>query len=154
MENEGKERDEVRLGLGFKVLAMEGGAGVAAESTKTLQELAIDGQQHLETVVEVAHHILLTLNQVLCSPSFWVAPSSQPAPPSAVTAAGEAAGVGSAVTVVGDGGAVGRERGVEVEAELAALDATRLRYKVATAALRATVAAIAKAPQVGPPLEV
>ena len=120
-------------------------------STKNLQELAIDGQKQLETVVEVAHQILLTLNQVLCSPSFWVAPSSQPAAASAVTAAGESTGVGSALTVAGDGGPAGRDRGVEVEAELAALDATRLRYKVATAALRATVAAIAKAPQVGIP---
>jgi len=105
----------------------------APSTPKTLVELSVDGQKQLDTVVEAAHDILLSLNRALCSPSFWVAPSLQPG--HAAAEAGEAAN--------------GDEKGADSSAEgLAALDATRVRYKAATGALRATVAAIVKQTQV------
>jgi hypothetical protein len=116
---------------------------VSPSTAKTLQELAADGKKQLETVVEIAHQILLSLNEALCSPSFWVAPSSS-------HLALESSSVSSnSLTAVSDPAAgAGRDSGGEGEAGLAALDATSLRYKVATAALRATVASILNTPQV------
>jgi hypothetical protein len=116
---------------------------VSPSTSKTLQELAADGKKQLETVVEIAHQILLSLNEALCSPSFWVAPSSS-------HLALESSSVSSnSVTAVSDPAAgAGRDSGGEGEAGLAALEATSLRYKVATAALRATVASILNTPQV------
>ncbi|CAM6009548.1 unnamed protein product [Sphagnum balticum] len=115
---------------------------VSPSTAKTLQELAADGKKQLETVVEIAHQILLSLNEALCSPSFWVAPSSS-------HLALESSSVSSnSLTAVSDPAAgAGRDSGGEGEAGLAALDATSLRYKVATAALRATVASILNTPQ-------
>ncbi|CAK9882928.1 unnamed protein product [Sphagnum jensenii] len=115
---------------------------VSPSTSKTLQELAADGKKQLETVVEIAHQILLSLNEALCSPSFWVAPSSS-------HLALESSSVSSnSLTAVSDPAAgAGRDSGGEGEAGLAALEATSLRYKVATAALRATVASILNTPQ-------
>ncbi|CAM6036933.1 unnamed protein product [Sphagnum compactum] len=115
---------------------------VSPSTAKTLQELAADGKKQLETVVEIAHQILLSLNEALCSPSFWVAPSSS-------HLALESSSVSSnSLTAVPDPAVgAGRDSGGEGEAGLAALEATSLRYKVATAALRATVASILNTPQ-------
>ncbi len=129
-----------------RLQAMEGDTlhqQVSPSTAKTLQELAADGKKQLETVVEIAHQILLSLNEALCSPSFWVAPSSS-------HLALESSSVSSnSLTAVSDPAAgAGRDSGGEGEAGLAALEATSLRYKVATAALRATVASILNTPQV------
>lgn len=123
------------------------------QPSRSTQELAVDGQKQLEAVVEAAHDILLTLNRALCSPSFWVAPSSQPALAQEINAnananANAASGGSDGGLGVGDGAAAGKEKGADDGEGLAALDATRVRYKNATAALRATVAAIVKAAQV------
>lgn len=123
------------------------------QPSRSTQELAEDGQKQLEAVVEAAHDILLTLNRALCSPSFWVAPSSQPALAQEINAnananANAASGGSDGGLGLGDGAAAGKEKGADDGEGLAALDATRVRYKNATAALRATVAAIVKAAQV------
>lgn len=121
------------------------------QPSRSTQELAEDGQKQLEAVVEAAHDILLTLNRALCSPSFWVAPSSQPALAQEINAnanATAASGGSDGGLGLGDGAAAGKEKGADDGEGLAALDATRVRYKNATAALRATVAAIVKAAQV------
>ena len=117
---------------------------------KTLVDLAADGQKQLDTVVEAAHDILLSLNRALCSPSFWVAPSLQAGANHAggAEAPGEAAS-GSAGANAGASGERESGAGVSEKASdsgegLAALDSTRVRYKAATGALRATVAAIVK----------
>jgi len=124
---------------------------LSLSTPKTLVELAVDGQKQLDTVVEAAHDILLSLNRALCSPNFWVAPSLQAG--NAATSAGTASAASVAVTGGGGGGEAGEtgseEKGSDSSAEgLAALDATRVRYKAATGALRATVAAIQKQTQV------
>lgn len=121
------------------------------QPSRSTKELAEDGQKQLEAVVEAAHDILLTLNRALCSPSFWVAPSSQPALAQEINAnanANAASGASDGGLGLGDGAAAGKEKGADDGEGLAALDATRVRYKNATAALRATVAAIVKAAQV------
>jgi len=122
------------------------------QPSRSTQELAEDGQKQLEAVVEAAHDILLTLNRALCSPSFWVAPSSQPALAQEINPnanANAASGGSDGGLGLGDGAAAGKEKGADDGEGLAALDATRVRYKNATAALRATVAAIVKAAQEG-----
>lgn len=118
------------------------------QPSRSTQELAEDGQKQLEAVVEAAHDILLTFNRALCSPSFWVAPSSQPALAQESNANANANAASGGSDGLGDGAAAGKEKGADDGEGLAALDATRFRYKNATAALRATVAAIVKAAQV------
>lgn len=121
------------------------------QPSRSTQELAEDGQKQLEAVVEAAHDILLTLNRALCSPSFWVAPSAQPALAQGTNAtanAHAASGGSDGGLGLGDGAAAGKEKGPDDGEGLAALHATRVRYTNATAALRATVSAIVKAAQV------
>ncbi|KAG0584930.1 hypothetical protein KC19_3G244500 [Ceratodon purpureus] len=127
---------------GEVALQQQGQPAAQPTTPKTLVELAEEGQKHLDTVVEAAHDILLSLNRALCSPSFWVAPSLQnqnhaaggPDPPPDA-AAGATAGAERES---------GSDKGSDSGEGLAALDATRVRYKAATGALRATVAAIVK----------
>lgn len=40
-------------------------------SPKTIQELAVEGQKHLEDTIEAAHQILSAMNDELCNPSLW-----------------------------------------------------------------------------------
>ncbi|KAH9298805.1 hypothetical protein KI387_030487, partial [Taxus chinensis] len=41
------------------------------------EELAVEGQKHLEATVEAAHEILASMNQELCNPSLWIPPTSR-----------------------------------------------------------------------------
>ncbi|KAJ8561149.1 hypothetical protein K7X08_027339 [Anisodus acutangulus] len=38
---------------------------------KSIQELAVEGQKHLEDTIEAAHQILSAMNDELCNPSLW-----------------------------------------------------------------------------------
>lgn len=126
----------------MEVAPAAGEAQAAPATPKTLVELAIDGQKQLDAVVEAAHDILLSLNRGLCSPSFWVAPSLQPSANGAPTDPPTTEAAAASET----------EKGASPDSAegLAALDATRVRYKAATSALRATVTAIVKQMQVRP----
>ncbi|XP_068667148.1 mediator of RNA polymerase II transcription subunit 30 [Aristolochia californica] len=84
---------------------------------KTSQELAAEGQKHLEDTVEAAFQILSSMNDELCNPALWSASQSSN---------GEDAPDSSHHMEMGGG----------------ALDEARLRYKSAVASLRAVLAAI------------
>ncbi|MCL7048751.1 hypothetical protein MKW94_021873 [Papaver nudicaule] len=38
---------------------------------KSVQELAVEGQKHLEDTIEAAFHILSSMNDELCNPALW-----------------------------------------------------------------------------------
>ncbi|XP_039163401.1 mediator of RNA polymerase II transcription subunit 30 [Eucalyptus grandis] len=117
----------------------------AAGSPKSTQELAVEGQKHLEDTIESAFHILSSMNDELCNPALW----SSSAPSSAAAAAPSAAPASNGPLLLngdsssdsshhldfaGPGGGGGGGGG--------ALDEARLRYKSSVASLRAVLTAI------------
>ncbi|KAL5216068.1 hypothetical protein ABZP36_007469 [Zizania latifolia] len=124
---------------------------MASAAARRRQEMAADGQRHLEETIAAAFQILSSMNDELCNPALWS--SSSPAagggggggqhhnhhhagPPlpllhSADSDASDAAGGGVGIGP-GSGGS---------------LDEARHRYKVAVAALRASIAAVSSCAQ-------
>ncbi|KAM0870083.1 hypothetical protein ACQ4PT_023330 [Festuca glaucescens] len=118
---------------------------MASAAARRRQELAAEGQRHLEETIAAAFQILSSMNDELCNPALWsssataaaaTAISQQPhqhhAPPpplhSADSEASDAVGGGAG----GSGGS---------------LDEARHRYKIAVAALRASIAAVSPCTQ-------
>ncbi|PWA53740.1 hypothetical protein CTI12_AA360500 [Artemisia annua] len=98
------------------------------ESSKSTQELAMEGQKHLENTIESAFQILNSMNHELCNPNLWSPPN-----PNTIT----------------NGNGV-HTNGVDSDSnnhhsEISgggALDEARLRYKASVAALRSVLVAI------------
>ncbi|KAL6874399.1 hypothetical protein ACP4OV_013419 [Aristida adscensionis] len=119
---------------------------MASEATRRRQELAAEGQRHLEETIAAAFQILASMNDELCNPALWssassAGPQSQQAhhhaaaPPLAHSAdsdAADAAAGGAAGGTPGSGGS---------------LDEARHRYKSAVSALRASIAAVSSCAQ-------
>ncbi|XP_030458349.1 mediator of RNA polymerase II transcription subunit 30 [Syzygium oleosum] len=106
-----------------------------AASPKSTQELAVEGQKHLEDTIESAFHILSSMNDELCNPSLWSAPAPSSASASASNGPlllnGDSSSDSSHhLDFAGSGGGGG------------ALDEARLRYKSSVASLRTILAAI------------
>ncbi|CAL5017341.1 unnamed protein product [Urochloa decumbens] len=119
---------------------------MASEAARRQQELAAEGQRHLEETIGAAFQILVSMNDELCNAGLWSS-SSVSAAAAAVAAAGphhqhsatppppphsadsDAADAGGAP---GPGGS---------------LDEARHRYKSAVAALRASIAAVSSCAQ-------
>ncbi|BBN04174.1 hypothetical protein MPTK1_3g02360 [Marchantia polymorpha subsp. ruderalis] len=97
---------------------------MSMEIGESMQELAAEGQKHLEGTVDAAHDILASLNEVLCNPVLW----AQPVPESSSSSK--------------PGGAPPQQ-----EQGWLALETGRLRYKSTTAALRASINNIFNKPQ-------
>ncbi|GLJ47886.1 hypothetical protein SUGI_1011190 [Cryptomeria japonica] len=55
---------------------------VGNNKQKRSEELAVEGQRHLEGTVEAAHQILASMNQELCNPSLWIPPTTRDHDPS------------------------------------------------------------------------
>ncbi|XP_062185478.1 mediator of RNA polymerase II transcription subunit 30-like [Phragmites australis] len=122
---------------------------MASEAARRRQELAAEGQRHLEETIAAAFQILASMNDELCNPALWSSSSSASTaagsqvqhpshhaaatPPlhSADSDAADAAG-GGAGPAPGSGGS---------------LDEARHRYKSAVAALRASIAAVSSCAQ-------
>ncbi|KAJ9140155.1 hypothetical protein P3X46_030835 [Hevea brasiliensis] len=120
---------------------------------KTTQELAIEGQKHLEETIQAAYQILSSMNDELCNPTLWSTGSTAigtTTTASPITAANNIPSLSQNGLVANgdtasdgvhhlDGGAaavggVGTSNG--------ALDEARFRYKNSVAALREVLAAI------------
>ncbi|XP_019154787.1 PREDICTED: mediator of RNA polymerase II transcription subunit 30 [Ipomoea nil] len=107
------------------------------EKTKTIQELAIEGQKHLEETIEAAYEILSAMNDELCNPTLWsTTPSSAAAPASAILSNGHHA----SGEVSSDSSSSSSTHHFDVGG--GALDESRLRYKSSVAALRTVLTAI------------
>nr|GEW80002.1 mediator of RNA polymerase II transcription subunit 30 [Tanacetum cinerariifolium] len=93
------------------------------ESSKSTQELAMEGQKHLEDTIESAFQILSSMNHELCNPNLWSpSPSTSNNGVHLHTNGGD-----SHHSEISGGGA---------------LDEARLRYKASVAALRSVLVAI------------
>ncbi|KAH0647135.1 hypothetical protein KY290_033135 [Solanum tuberosum] len=116
-------------------------------SLKTIQELAVEGQKHLEDTIEAAHQILSAMNDELCNPSLWSTLN---------TAASSAAGGGVGASAVLSNGQQHHTNG-DISSDTSssssasaqhldigggALDESRLRYKSSIASLRSVLTAI------------
>uniref|UniRef100_A0ACD5UYI4 Uncharacterized protein n=1 Tax=Avena sativa TaxID=4498 RepID=A0ACD5UYI4_AVESA len=118
---------------------------MASAAARRRQELAAEGQRHLEETIAAAFQILSSMNDELCNPALWsssatataaAAISQQPhqhhppppPPHSADSDASDAVGGGAG----GSGGS---------------LDEARHRYKIAVTALRASIAAVSPSTQ-------
>ncbi|KEH35706.1 mediator of RNA polymerase II transcription subunit 30, putative [Medicago truncatula] len=102
-------------------------------STKTTQDLAIEGHKYLEETIQHAFKILSSMNDELCNPVWWSTSPSSATSPNAPSSNGDANSENSGQHADGaapSGGAGG------------ALDEARLRYKDAVAGLRSVLAAI------------
>ncbi|KAF7123543.1 hypothetical protein RHSIM_Rhsim12G0176000 [Rhododendron simsii] len=110
---------------------------------KTTQELAIEGQTHLEATIEAAFQILSSMNDELCNPNLWsTTPSFSPNNSNNNTSA-----MGNGHHVNGD---VSSDSGHHFEMGGGALDEARLRYKSSVAALRSVLAAIPNSQKASP----
>ncbi|KAI4312961.1 hypothetical protein MLD38_037745 [Melastoma candidum] len=112
---------------------------VAVTSAESTQELAKEGQRHLEDTIESAFRILSSMNDELCNPSLWRSSS----PPTSR----DSSGVAHSAT--GGGGADSSSDSTSHHFESpgssgggGALDEARFRYKNSVAALRAVLSAI------------
>uniref|UniRef100_A0A2P2P666 Mediator of RNA polymerase II transcription subunit 30 n=1 Tax=Rhizophora mucronata TaxID=61149 RepID=A0A2P2P666_RHIMU len=106
---------------------------------RTTQELAMEGQKHLEDTIKAAFQILSSMNDELCNPSLWSTTSSSSS--SSTSSSSSSNGPSSlsqsaALLSNGDGVAGGGA------AANGALDEARFRYKNSVAALREVLSAI------------
>ncbi|XP_008221191.1 PREDICTED: mediator of RNA polymerase II transcription subunit 30 [Prunus mume] len=114
-------------------------------SPKTTQELAMEGQKHLEETIEAAFQILSSMNDELCNPTLWSTTSSfsaatnianGPAPHANGVNNGDSSSSENTSTHHGDLiGAGGSGTG-------GALEEARLRYTNSVRLLRAVLTAI------------
>jgi len=114
---------------------------MASEAARRRQELAAEGQRHLEETIAAAFQILVSMNDELCNAGLWSSSSvsaaaaagpqhqhsATPLPPH--SADSDAADAGGAPAPGGS------------------LDEARHRYKSAVAALRASIAAVSSCAQ-------
>ncbi|RCV33317.1 hypothetical protein SEVIR_7G081100v4 [Setaria viridis] len=118
---------------------------MASEAARRRQELAAEGQRHLEETIAAAFQILVSMNDELCNAGLWSSSSV-----SAAAAAAAAAGPQhqhsatpppphSADSDAADGGGAPGPGG--------SLDEARHRYKSAVAALRASITAVSSCAQ-------
>jgi hypothetical protein len=116
---------------------------MASEAARRRQEIAVEGQRHLEETIAAAFQILVSMNDELCNAGLWSSFSVSAAaaaagsqhqhsatPPPPHSADSDAADAGGAP---GPGGS---------------LDEARHRYKSAVAALRASISAVSSCAQV------
>ncbi|XP_055819957.1 mediator of RNA polymerase II transcription subunit 30 [Solanum dulcamara] len=124
--------------------------GTTMTSPKTIQELAVEGQKHLEDTIEAAHQILSAMNDELCNPSLWSTPNTATS-----AAAASAGGVAGASAVLSNGqqhhsnGDISSDTSSSSSASAqhldiggGALDESRMRYKSSIASLRSVLTAI------------
>ncbi|MCO5570153.1 hypothetical protein L7F22_023870 [Adiantum nelumboides] len=137
----------------------EGPTTMTAVPSKSLQELAIDGQRALEAIVEAAHETLASMNEVLCNAALW-STSSTPAS-TATTASSLGASTqssGAALLAAGDpsetaasradASKAGGEVSSQQEAGWGALDDARLRLRASATSLKTVISTVFSSPQV------
>ncbi|PSR95950.1 Mediator of RNA polymerase II transcription subunit like [Actinidia chinensis var. chinensis] len=107
---------------------------------KSTQQLAMEGQKHLEATIEAAFQILSSMNDELCNPTLWSnTPSSANPNGSNTGALSNGHHHTSHAAVSGDASS---DSAHHFEMGGGALDEARLRYKSSVAALRSVLAAI------------
>ncbi|KAK4435741.1 Mediator of RNA polymerase II transcription subunit [Sesamum alatum] len=129
-------------------------------TTKTTQELAIQGQKHLEETIQAAFLILYAVNGELCHPNLW----STTAPPTTAATTSNAGGGSTSMTnghqsnvdVLSDSSSSAPASASQSHSQHhnsfdfggGALDEARLHYKSSVAALRSLLVVISNAKKV------
>lgn len=113
---------------------------VSKTTTMTTQELAMEGEKHLEETIEAAFQIISAMNDELCNPSLWS--TSATASSAATTTGSNGAALVSADAAAIDGTSHHSESGGGGGSGNSALDEASLRYKNSVTSLRAVLAAI------------
>lgn len=122
-------------------------------SPKTTQELAMEGQKHLEDTIESAFQILSSMNDELCNPALWSTTTTATSSSSPSSTAASANGLSSHSNGLANGDASASDAAAAAHhhADLGggaggaaggALGEAQFRYKNAVASLRAVLAAI------------
>ncbi|CAN4075739.1 unnamed protein product [Withania somnifera] len=110
---------------------------------KTIQELAVEGQKHLEDTIEAAHQILSAMNDELCNPSLWSTPNTtSTSSPAAGGTNGQQQQHHSNGDVLSDTSSSSSASAQHLDIGGGALDESRLRYKSSVASLRSVLTAI------------
>lgn len=112
-----------------------GVASNAIAMPKTTQELAKEGQKHLEETIEAGFQILSSMNDELCNPTLWSATTSTTSAPTILNGISNGDPTSDASHHTDMSGALGGSG-------ITALDEARHRYKTSVAALRSMLAAI------------
>lgn len=125
---------------------------MALQSPKTTQELAMEGQKHLEDTIESAFQILSSMNDELCNPALWSTTAAATSSSSPSSTAASANGLSSHSNGLANGDASASDAAAaHHHADLGggaggaaggALGEAQFRYKNAVASLRAILAAI------------
>jgi hypothetical protein len=117
----------------------------SSAAARQRQELAAEGQRHLEETISAAFQILAYMNDELGNPALWSSASarSQGQHPSHHSAATPLLHSSDSDAADPAGGGVGPAPGSG-----GSLDEARHRYKFAVAALRASIASVSSCSQV------
>lgn len=126
----------------------------AITTPKTTQELAMEGQKHLEETIEAAFQILSSMNDELCNPALWSTTTSASSTTTATAnnpsgssapggiSNGHHASHSSSSSSNGANGDASSDPAHHFEMGGGALDEARLRYKSSIASLRSVLTAI------------
>uniref|UniRef100_A0A6M2E909 Mediator of RNA polymerase II transcription subunit 30 n=1 Tax=Populus davidiana TaxID=266767 RepID=A0A6M2E909_9ROSI len=118
----------------------------APQHSKTTQELAIEGQKHLEETIQAGYQILSSMNDELCNPALWSTTSTATTAVTSPITSNNAQNGAVVITVNGDANAAVPDSTHELSGGggvgNGALDEARFRYKNSVAALRDVLAAI------------
>ncbi|KAL1203997.1 Mediator of RNA polymerase II transcription subunit 30 [Cardamine amara subsp. amara] len=123
---------EKRTGLQYCEFAV-----IASKTTMTTQELAMEGEKHLEETIEAAFKIISAMNDELCNPSLWSTSTT-----AQTTSVSNGTAIVSADVAGIDGASHHSESGGGGGSGNSALDEASLRYKNSVTSLRAVLAAI------------
>ncbi|KAB5525152.1 hypothetical protein DKX38_022901 [Salix brachista] len=116
------------------------------QHSKTTQELAIEGQKHIEETIQAAYQILSSMNDELCNPTLWSTTSTATTAVISPITPNSAQNGAVVITVNGDANAAVCDSTHELSAGgglgNGVLDEARFRYKNSVAALRDVLEAI------------
>ncbi|KAK6116889.1 hypothetical protein DH2020_049380 [Rehmannia glutinosa] len=123
-------------------------------ATKSTQELAIEGQKHLEETIEAGFLILSAMNDELCNPAFWSTTSSAAHPPNGGGPSSISNGHHSNGDVLSDSSSASSSASASQSHPQhhnssdiggGSLDEARLQYKSSVTSLRSVLIAISNA---------
>ncbi|CAH2043679.1 unnamed protein product [Thlaspi arvense] len=113
--------------------------------TMTTQDLAMEGEKHLEETIEAAFQIISAMNDELCNPSLWSTSATASSAAQTTTTGSNGTALVSVDATAIDGAPHHSESGAGGSgggSGNSALDEASLRYKNSVTSLRAVLAAI------------
>ncbi|GFP81445.1 mediator of RNA polymerase ii transcription subunit 30 [Phtheirospermum japonicum] len=116
-------------------------------AAKTTQELAVEGQKHLEETIGAAFLILSAMNDELCNPALWSTTAPAPSNPASMSnghhSNGDVLSDSSSASSASQSHTQHHHNSSDIGG--GALDEARLQYKSSVASLRSVLVAISNA---------